>query len=591
MAAVTAVFSRLDPAEPQKLALLLEAAPHRGDKAQTESLGLCAVGVIDHEGRSEASLASDGRLVVAYAGTLDNADDIALIARNGGGAAETPAQHILAAWHALGEGLPSRLRGVFACIVSDGSRLWAFRDPVGLETLFYRESGDTLFLASEAKQVLRGAGVPREPDVEAVEAIFYGDLEDPTRCALRGVRRLVGATLLAADGDSVTTRPYWNPEGLLETGKLSAADATERFRELLGQAVRRTLTGHDVISLSGGIDSPPIATFADREYRRRWDRPIPALSAVYPSFPESDESRYIELVADDLKLPLHTYEPGPQRLDRLQYWVELFDSPWSTWSPEGTAERCLHAQKLGARTILSGEFAEQATAIRAYIVTHLLWHGRWTTAASQLRSQRAARIGRRQLAAQVADAFTPRLLQARRFRRGPNPLVPPWIDIRRIADRDGRAALPARRRWKAAQLPFFGADPTGEADIYSHALFGIRARRPWADIDLWEFFLSLPVGIKFPDYRMKGFVRNGLRGDVPDEILDRRDKTYANRWFETMALDYPALRRWLSNPSHRIAGVDYQALGHQLEREQMELLHYLWAKDLAAAHAFLELSS
>ena len=270
MAAVAAVLSRLDPAEPRKLALLLEAAPHRGDKAQTEALGLCAVGVIDREGRSEASLASDGRLVVAYAGTLDNADDIALIARDGGGAAETPAQHILAAWHALGEGLPSRLRGVFACIVSDGSRLWAFHDPVGLETLFYRESGDTLFLASEAKQVLRGAGVPREPDVEAVEAIFYGDLEDPTRCALRGVRRLVGATLLAADGDSVTTRPYWNPEALLETGKLSAADATERFRELLGQAVRRTLTGHDVISLSGGIDSPPIATFADREYRRRW---------------------------------------------------------------------------------------------------------------------------------------------------------------------------------------------------------------------------------------------------------------------------------------------------------------------------------
>ena len=311
MAAVAAVFSRLSPAEPQKLALLLEAAPHRGGQGAGQSLGLCAVGVIDHEGRSEASVAGDGRLVVAYAGTLDNADDIALIARNGGGAAETPAQHGLAAWHALGEGLPSRLRGVFACIISDGSRLWAFRDPVGLETLFYRESGDTLFLASEAKQVLRGAGVPREPDVEAVEALFYGDLEDPTRCPLRGVRRLVGATLLAADGDSVTTRPYWNPEALLETGKLSAADATERLRELLGQAVRRTLTGHDVISLSGGIDSPPIATFADRVRGAAGiDRsPHFRLSTRRVAFPESDESRYIELVADDLKFPLHTYEP------------------------------------------------------------------------------------------------------------------------------------------------------------------------------------------------------------------------------------------------------------------------------------------
>ena len=71
--------------------------------------------------------------------------------------------------------------------------------------------------------------------------------------------------------------------------------------------------------------------------------------------------------------------------------------------------------------------------------------------------------------------------------------------------------LPARRRWTSAQLPFFGADPVGEADVYSHALYGIRARRPWADVDVWELFLSLPAEVQFPDYRMKGFTRNALR--------------------------------------------------------------------------------
>jgi asparagine synthase (glutamine-hydrolysing) len=90
---------------------------------------------------------------------------------------------------------------------------------------------------------------------------------------------------------------------------------------------------------------------------------------------------------------------------------------------------------------------------------------------------------------------------------------------------------------------------------------------------------------------MKGFVRNALRGDIPDAILDRRDKTYANRWFETMALDYSALRHWLSDPSHRVTGVDYARLGEQLEREEMPLSHYLWAKDLATVHAFLDLWS
>jgi predicted phage tail protein len=56
-----------------------------------------------------------------------------------------------------------------------------------------------------------------------------------------------------------------------------------------------------------------------------------------------------------------------------------------------------------------------------------------------------------------------------------------------------------------------------------------------------------------------------------------------------MALDYPVLRRWLSDPQHRVAGVDHDRLREALEREDMELPHYLWAKDLATAHAFLDL--
>jgi asparagine synthase (glutamine-hydrolysing) len=591
MAAVGAVLSGSGLNAEAAIERLLKAAPHRGDSTRVVTLGRCTIGVADHQGREEATVASTGDLAVAYGGTLDNPEEIAHLSSTDGGHPSTPAQAVLAGWDAIGEALPRRLRGTFACIVTNGSRVWAFRDQVGLETLFYREDADALYLASEAKQVLRGANAAREPDLDAVEAIFYGDSEEPTRCALRGVRRLVAGTLLIAGNGRVVTRPYWDPESLLETARLSSEDAAERFRHLLDQAVRRALTGQDAVSLSGGIDSPPIATFASREYVRRWGRPIPALSAVFPSFPESDESHYIELMAADLDIPLHTYEPGPQRLERLRYWVELFDSPWSTWSPEGTAERCLHAQQLGIRTLLSGEFAEQASAIRAYLVTHLLWNGRLGAAAGQLLSQKAAGLGRRHLANEVLDAFTPRRLQARRFRRRPNQLVPPWIDIRRIAERDGNAARPARKRWAAAQLPFFGADATGEADIYSHALFGIRARRPWADIDLWEFFLSLRGEMKFPDYRMKGFVRNALRGDVPDAILDRRDKTYANRWFETMALDYPALRHWLSDPSHRVTGVDYAELGEQLEQEEMSLSHYLWAKDLATVHAFLDLWS
>jgi asparagine synthase (glutamine-hydrolysing) len=566
---------------------MLAAAPHRGNGVAVASVGACTVGVSDLDGRGEATLTSNGRFAVGLAGALDNADELARRFPPAGGG--TPADVLLAAWEALGAAAANLLRGTYACTVTDGSRLWAFRDHIGLETLFYRADADAVYVASEAKQVLSGAGLSRAPDVDTVEALFYGDLDDPTACALRGVRRLVAAMLLTAGKDSLTVEPYWDPAALLETATLSGDEAMERFRDLLSHAVGRMLTGADAVSLSGGVDSPPIAAYAARESELRFGRPVPALSAVYPSYPESDERGYIELVAERLGLPLHTYEPGPQRLDRLQFWLELFDGPWSTWSPEGTAERCARARELGATTILSGEFAEQVAGFRAGLVPHLLWRGRFRDAAAQLRSLRTAGVGRRELLAEVLPAATPRALDARRLRRQPPPFLPPWIDLARIGRRDARHAISGRRRWAAAQLPFFGADPTGEADVYSHVLHGIRARRPWADVDVWELFLSLPAQVKFPDFRMKGFTRNALRGVVPDEILDRRDKTYMDRWFEEMAVDYPAVRHWVSRPGFRVTGVDYDRLGVELEREQMPLAHYLWARDLAATHAFVDL--
>jgi len=129
----------------------------------------------------------------------------------------------------------------------------------------------------------------------------------------------------------------------------------------------------------------------------------------------------------------------------------------------------------------------------------------------------------------------------------------------------------------------------GEADAYSHAVHGVRPRRPWADVDLWEFFVSLPAEVKFPDHRMKGFVRTAFRDKVPNEILDRRDKTTTNEYFRSMCLDFEALRRWLTAPAYRVPGVDYALLAKELEREDMSLAHYLWARDLAAVHAFVDL--
>src|SRR5438105_8770741 len=125
--------------------------------------------------------------------------------------------------------MPARLRGAFAVLLTDWRRLWAFRDHVGLRPLFYRTEGDRLFVASEAKQVVAGAQIRKEPDVDGLTRLFFGRYLEEAPSALRGVRRLPAANVLTAEPGSVQVTRYWQPERLLETGRFSASELTDRF--------------------------------------------------------------------------------------------------------------------------------------------------------------------------------------------------------------------------------------------------------------------------------------------------------------------------------------------------------------------------
>ena len=146
---------------------------------------------------------------------------------------------------------------------------------------------------------------------------------------------------------------------------------------------------------------------------------------------------------------------------------------------------------------------------------------------------------------------------------------------------------PAADRWRAAQVGgLVGPGLAAEANEVVQETAGVRARYPWADVDVWEFFLSLPAEVKFPDVRTKGLVRELLRGRVPDPILDRREKTVFNAAAES-AIEYEHLRRWTGSGVFRMPGVDYGLLAEHIERAEMNVFEYIWAKDLATVHAFL----
>jgi asparagine synthase (glutamine-hydrolysing) len=574
----------------------LRAAPHRGSAIRTRSFSRFSVGTSNTDAwGDDATVSEAADFVVAVQGRIDNLPD--LIAQLGTSRVEpgaTSADVVKALFQREGERTPERLRGAFAVVVSDGSRMWCFRDQLGFATLFFRAERDAIYVATEAKQVVAAAGITWRPDPDVAHAILHRDYDDDTPAAIKGVSRLAKTTLLLAEPGRVRRRRYWRPERLIETARYSPGELQERFDELMTQAVRRSLTGEgDMVSLSAGLDSPALAVYGAPEYLAMTGQPLAAITTSYPHLPAVDERPYVARLSDVLGLRLHVVERHARFLEGIQEWVRVLDGPVPKIATGDAHEAYTQVRELGFRTMITGEVAEYLTDQRSALIPYLAARLRLGPLWDQLRGSRTNGMARGKLARQVLLAVTPLAVERayHRARTRTDPTVPPWFHTPSLNELDsyGPSTTPARSRWATHQLSgFTGPGLSMESDTIVQEICGIRVRRPWADVDLWEFFLSLRAETKFPDARRKALARDLLRGHIPDFILDRKGKVVFDDSIMER-IDYVGLRTWLVDSPIRVEGVDYTLLEKHLADEDFGLWDHIWAKDLAAIHAFLAL--
>jgi hypothetical protein len=587
--ALAAVLRDAPGGESGAVRRMLDAAPDRGSKVWLHTEGRCSLGVASTEDLNDASIAAEQGVALAICGRIDNLSDVVARLGRRGPVSTSPAAILLAAFRELGDDAVKALRGAFCGVLTDGSSIRAFRDHVGFGLLHYGERGADVYVATEASQVLAGCGSARVPQPEFLVSLLYDRYEDETLCAVKGVRRLPQGSMLEAGPNGVRWSRFWRPDELLETARLTTGEVQGRFDELMTQAVARVLTGRDVVALSGGIESSAIAAYASPEHRRRWNRPLPALSAVYPRFPAIDERASVELLAAELGLELHVFVPQASPLDGLREWVQRAGGPAPS-SFSQPRELYLTARSLGYRTILNGNYGELATDVgQPNLVTHLVRARRLRALRALIGAERARGVSRWAVARQLARATVPvAVVDAYDSRRRQESFGPDWLD-RTMIGRQAPRQVRAQGRWRQAQVAsFYIPRLQVEADEMEQVASGVQVRWPWADVDLWEFFLRLPAETKYPDLQpRKLFVRRLLRGMVPDAILDQPAKT-AFGDAEMQWIDYGFLRQLLRGPKERIAGVDYERLATHLDDEDLRPRDFRYIRNLAAIHLFLE---
>ncbi|HEY3504063.1 MAG TPA: asparagine synthase-related protein [Actinocatenispora sp.] len=556
MSAIAAVLSR----DPAPTAVLVEqvTAPGRYPGSLPTGVavdGPCGLGAAvlpaTPEDTADAQpLTTDG-LRVAFAGRLDNTDDLRALLGTPGGASD--ARLVAAAYRRWGVDCPTRLVGSFALLVWDGERLLGAVDHLATRTLFWSRRAGRLVVASTLRQVLAGT-----PGTEDDEDYLLASLCLPTgaplqseRTAYTGVQRLLrGHTLLAEPGGQVRTRRYWLPEELPERRE-SVAETGALLRDALTTAVRAQSrsVGPVMCTLSGGLDSSTVTGLVAR-LAADGRLPAPGYAAMSLAFgegTEADEREYRRLAE-------RHFGVTAVDVDGTAGWhfrhiapggtAPVPDEPFVSWS--AYAETCGFADTAtdaGCSTVLFGHGGDELWAGSEHFLADLVRRGR--LAATWRRGRELAGIKNRTYASVLRKlALGPLVGRAGiRWDGGADdldrywyrPPAPPWL----TADPRRRAAVEAiwretttlgtRPVSRAHELAWIRA--ASVAPVLNDGVFhprGLDMRMPFYDRRVVELALSVPgerkLRVADGERVTKLVLREAARDVLPAGILARRTK-------------------------------------------------------------------
>jgi asparagine synthase (glutamine-hydrolysing) len=158
-----------------------------------------------------------------------------------------------------GDAFFEKLNGLFSGLLIDRrhGRVILFNDRYGMERIYWHETPDVFYFASEAKALLRVVPELREFDCEGVAQFFGAGCALNGRTLFRGIQLLPGASRWIFENGSTRREKYFQPQTWEALPKLSGPDYEAQFRAVFEKIMPRYFqTDSKVgISLTGGLDT------------------------------------------------------------------------------------------------------------------------------------------------------------------------------------------------------------------------------------------------------------------------------------------------------------------------------------------------
>jgi asparagine synthase (glutamine-hydrolysing) len=533
------------------LARMTDALAHRGPDADGAfvdgpvALGHRRLSVIDLAGSPQPMTSVDGRATIVFNGEIYNFRELREELRALGQrfATDGDTEVILAGWRAWGDGVLSRLSGMFAFALwdRDARTLLLARDHLGVKPLHYRlDARGGLAFASELKALAHAPGFAREVDLDAIGLYLEAQYVPAPRTVWRGVAKLPAAHAMRIDADGrASVWRYWSPTWTPKPA-LSDDEAVDALERELSRSVASMLVADVPLGafLSGGIDSSLVAALMTRAA----NRPIDAFTIGFEGDAQGSEHEHAAAVARHLGARHHVLMLAPDAiLQALDGWTDVFDEPFGDQAALPTLLLAGFARQR-VTVALTGEGADEAFAgygnygrrLAEERITGPLGH-----AASPL--------------PWLVRALPARLRKERLLRGIAEPLARRYQGISVQFDPGMRARLvsPALRARLAESLGDHVArafDECGSPEYLDRLLHvdqrlwladdllvkvdratmahSLEARVPYLDHAFVEFCARLPARMKLRDGQTKWLLKRLALRHLPESVVHRRKQGF-----------------------------------------------------------------
>jgi asparagine synthase (glutamine-hydrolysing) len=504
------------------------------------ALGMRRLSIIDIAGGHQPIYNEDGNVAIVFNGEIYNFLELKpkLEAKGHVFKTNSDTETIVHAYEEHGASCVTHLRGMFTFAIWDArtQQLFLARDRVGKKPLYYTTTpSGTFVFGSELKAVLEHPDVPREMDLEALDAyLTLGYVPDPLSI-FRNIRKLPPGHHLTLANGQVILKQYWD-FSFQPVESSAEEDLVKRLEELLEESVRLRLISDVPLGafLSGGIDSSTVVALMARQV----GQPVKTFSIGFHE-DSYNELKYARLTAEKFGTDHHEFFVTPDICEVVDELAWHFDEPFA----DSSAIPTYMVSKLARQyvtVVLSGDggdelfagytryivdrkrqgFALLPRALRKNMMGQIsrhLPHSAWGR--NYLHNVSQDPIPRYLDSVSVFGTLNKELLYSQDFQKslgagnyvmnlfeGLSKKIPVDDSLNQLLYIDSKTYLPG--------------DILTKVDRMSMAV-SLEARAPLLDHHLIDFVSRIPASLKMAGLETKHLLKRVVANLIPPEIINR----------------------------------------------------------------------